>query len=161
MICFARHTIGRGRTGSDAGFSLIEMLAVLVILSLIGWLSLSLNSQGRHGKTLELTARDLAATLRNARRQAISKNRIEAVAFDVGSRAVMTEKNRRRHKLPAGIGFDVTTAATAQIGASILQIRFFPDGSSSGGRIVLRERQRRIAIDVDWMTGAIGMSPGV
>jgi general secretion pathway protein H len=34
-------------------------------------------------------------------------------------------------------------------------IRFNPDGSSSGGRIVLADGTRRIAVGVDWLTGRV------
>jgi general secretion pathway protein H len=34
-------------------------------------------------------------------------------------------------------------------------IRFNPDGSSSGGRITIAEGGRRIAIGVDWLTGRV------
>ena len=34
-------------------------------------------------------------------------------------------------------------------------IRFYPDGSSSGGRISLRHGARATVIDVNWLTGKI------
>ncbi|MBU1211978.1 MAG: prepilin-type N-terminal cleavage/methylation domain-containing protein [Alphaproteobacteria bacterium] len=160
MICRARNRKERRVPREDEGFSLIEMLAVLVILSLIGWLSLSLNPLRGGGRSLELSARELSGALRNVRRQAIAGNRIETVEFDVNSRAYATANDRRR-KLPAGVGLDITTANTARTGPSTVRLRFYPDGSSTGGRVVLRDRQRRIAIEIDWLTGAIEMTPGV
>ena len=34
-------------------------------------------------------------------------------------------------------------------------IRFNPDGSSSGGRITLADGSRRVAVGVDWLTGRV------
>ena len=34
-------------------------------------------------------------------------------------------------------------------------IRFFPDGSSTGGRVTLMVGERSYAVDVDWLTGRV------
>ena len=50
------------------------------------------------------------------------------------------------HALPA----DVTIAAAEPIG-------FTADGSSSGGQIILNGGHRQVAIQVDWLTGRVGV----
>ena len=47
------------------------------------------------------------------------------------------------------------TAATEQTGDSKGQIRFFPDGSSSGGRITLTRDRREWRIEIAWLTGEV------
>jgi general secretion pathway protein H len=49
----------------------------------------------------------------------------------------------------------ITSAASDQSGGAIARIRFFPDGSSTGGRITLRSGQREWHVNVSWLTGAI------
>ena len=39
--------------------------------------------------------------------------------------------------------------------ATLGDIRFNPDGSSTGGRIVLADGSRKIAVGVDWLTGRV------
>ena len=35
------------------------------------------------------------------------------------------------------------------------RIRFFPDGSSTGGRVTLTSDERLYHVDVDWLTGQV------
>jgi len=37
-------------------------------------------------------------------------------------------------------------------------IRFNPDGSSTGGRISLADGRRRIGVGVDWLTGRVSVA---
>jgi general secretion pathway protein H len=39
-------------------------------------------------------------------------------------------------------------------------IRFFPDGSSTGGSITLRQGKREIAVQVQWLSGRISKKVG-
>jgi hypothetical protein len=48
-------------------------------------------------------------------------------------------------------------AAPSTSRCRIGQIRFFPDGSSTGGRIGLSRNDRRAAVAVDWLTGLVSV----
>jgi len=37
-------------------------------------------------------------------------------------------------------------------------IRFNPDGSSTGGRISLADGRRRLGVGVDWLTGRVSVA---
>ena len=43
-------------------------------------------------------------------------------------------------------------------GPAIGDIRFQPDGSSTGGRITLADGRRRMAVGVDWLTGRVSVA---
>ena len=49
------------------------------------------------------------------------------------------------------------TARQEQVSEAIGQIRFFPDGSSTGGRIGLSRDERRAIVAVDWLTGLVSV----
>jgi general secretion pathway protein H len=51
----------------------------------------------------------------------------------------------------------VTSATSDQSSGDIARIRFFPDGSSTGGRITLRSGRREWHVNVSWLTGAISI----
>ena len=36
-------------------------------------------------------------------------------------------------------------------------IRFYPDGSSTGGRITVSSGERKFLVDVDWLTGRVSI----
>lgn len=133
----------RGRR-SDQGFTLIEMIVVLVVLALAG--SIVVARGPLHSPTLDLraAARTLATDLRSTRSQAVDDDHdlaftIDPVLHDYGQRG------GRRHALPPGIA--VTTPMPP--------ILFHPDGSSSGGSIVLTKADHSLVIRVDWLTGRV------
>ncbi|NUO73309.1 MAG: type II secretion system protein GspH, partial [Frateuria sp.] len=51
----------------------------------------------------------------------------------------------------------ITSAREDQANATTGRIRFFPDGSSTGGHIVLQRGARRWQINVAWLTGAVSV----
>jgi general secretion pathway protein H len=136
------------------GFTLIELLAVIALLAIVGLIVSSVPAPGRsHGEGLA-AVRTLAAGLRAARSEAIASNREIAFALDV---------ERRRFRvgtgpitpLPQHIALVLEAARAEQIDAAAGSIRFFSDGSSTGGRIVVEHGAGRDAIAVDWLTGRI------
>jgi len=56
-----------------------------------------------------------------------------------------------------GIALRLVTARKELSGNVSGRLRFFPDGSSTGGRIVLVNDGDRREIEVDWLTGKIIM----
>ena len=81
------------------------------------------------------------------------------MAFDVDVTAhryrVGTGPERR---LPPNLSMELLTIVGESRGASIGDIRFNPDGSSTGGRITLADGKRRMAVGVDWLTGRVTLA---
>jgi general secretion pathway protein H len=133
----------------EAGFTLIEMIVVLVVLALAAGLVLARGPMRSASLDLRAAARTMAADMRTTRATAIETDRallftLDPVQGDYGV------KGGTRHALPRGIAA-VTPAAPARQ-ATVL---FRADGSASGGRLGLSERDHTIAIDTDWLTGAV------
>jgi general secretion pathway protein H len=51
----------------------------------------------------------------------------------------------------------ITSAREDQPDGHTGRIRFFPDGSSTGGHIVLQRGARRWQVNVAWLTGAVSV----
>lgn len=145
-ICYVRP--------SAAGFTLIELLAVLVILALVA--AFVVPSLGG-GATLELksAARSLAAGLRLTRNRALNDHRSTALALDVVKREFQLPGEQSARKLPKRIDIVLFTARSEQQSGERGSIRFFPDGSSTGGRITLSIDSLRYLVNVDWLTGRV------
>jgi len=60
--------------------------------------------------------------------------------------------------LPVALSIELLTVAGERLDAGVGDIRFNPDGSSTGGRIVLADPPRRVAVGVDWLTGRISIA---
>jgi general secretion pathway protein H len=143
------------RPVGPAGFTLLELLVVMVILSLLLTTVPPLLSKAIPGAELRGAARELVAGLRQARGQAIASGRDVALALDLEARWFRVEGAARKRPLPAAIGLRLTTAESALEDRARGRIRFYPDGSSSGGRITLAGAGQRRVVEVDWLTGRV------
>jgi general secretion pathway protein H len=138
----------------ETGFTLIEILVVLVILAL--GIGLIAAHRPMRSAALEMrgTAGQLVQTLRLAQARAIARDRMATVSLDPAHHGVRLDDGPLQPlpaRLSAAIAAPVAIGASGQSG----QIRFAPDGSSSGGTIALSDGQQRIRIDVDWLTGRV------
>ena len=62
--------------------------------------------------------------------------------------------------LPEGVELTLKTAQSDILDNSTGRIRFFPDGSSTGGRLTLTAGDREWIITVAWLTGKIAIYDG-
>lgn len=133
-----------GAAQLDSGFTLIEMIVVLVVLALAG--SIVLARGPMHSATLDLraTARTMASDMRRIRAGAIATDHDVVFTVDPARRDYGINKGAR-HGLAAAISIIGTPAP----------IVFHADGSSSGGVVTLGETERRLAVQVDWLTGRV------
>jgi len=100
-------------------------------------------------------ARELASALRSARSEAIAQHREMAVVLDVQQRTYRAENSTRVHRLGQELDLKLLTAQTEVSSAHMGAIRFFADGSSTGGRVTLAAIGQRYVVDVDWLTGRV------
>jgi general secretion pathway protein H len=139
------------------GFTLIEVIVTLAILGFALVLVVGYKPPWSSGLGLKGTVSELASGLRLARSEAIATNR--PVIFDLdltGHRYRVGAGAERR--LPANLSIGLLTVVGESRGAGIGDIRFNPDGSSTGGRITIADGQRRIAVGVDWLTGRVSVA---
>ena len=135
--------------GKSAGFTLVELLVVMGIMGLILAAVLAAKPKTAAAR-VAVTARAIAATLQLARAQAMASNVEMVIRID-------TQKARfgvagSMHALPRGMTVAMTVAETERI-ADSGGMRFYPDGQSSGGEIVLKLDGRTSRIAVNWLTG--------
>ena len=141
----------------EGGFTLIELLVVLAVLGLALALIAGYKPPWSRGLGLKATAAELAAGLLLARSEAIVSNR--PVAFDldlIGHRYRIGSATPRR--LPADLSLELLTISGEVLNGREGDIRFNPDGSSTGGRISLADGRRRIGVGVDWLTGRVSVA---
>lgn len=155
-----RGLIGTGvsRTGLfGGGFTLVELLVVLVILAALSGLLLIRFDGVLEGMELRGASRDVASALRHARGRAIATQQETGVAIDVESRQyrVLGTDDTRVHGFNPRITVDLLTDRTAFLSDTEAAIRFFPDGSSTGGGITLSSGTSGYHIDVQWLTGRV------
>lgn len=136
------------------GFTLIELLVVMAIMGILLTLATPVIRRALPGAELEASSREIAAGLREARSLAIRTNQETAVVFDVEEVSFVVAGGPRR-RLGGQITLVLTTAASEQISDRVGGINFFPDGTSTGGRVALSGASRVRFIVVDWLTGNV------
>jgi general secretion pathway protein H len=102
------------------------------------------------------TAAELASGLRLARSEAISRNRPITFKIDLSDHHFQIGTSVVR-PLPARLSIALLTVAGEQRGTTG-DIRFNPDGSSTGGRISIADGTQRIAVGIDWLNGRVSVA---
>jgi general secretion pathway protein H len=136
------------------GFSLIEMIAVLVLIALVfAMVSMSFSKSLSSAK-IQAASRDLVAALRFTRGQAIVRGKSTSLELDVENNRYMVP-GRHVVNLPPNMRMSLLTADNEVTGQNSGRIRFFPDGASTGGHISVFFGNDEWRINVDWLTGAV------
>lgn len=141
------------------GFSLVEVIIVLVVLAITAGLVAARVRVDDGRDRLQATAYQLASRFRAARTQAIRLGSEQTVSLDVANRVVRAGHGGRPLPIPRPINIRTSTSATEQGGDATAGIRFYPDGSSTGGSIRLESGPVAYDVRVNWFTGRVIVQP--
>lgn len=148
-------TLHPGRT--QVGFSLLELILVLVLLGAVAVVIVPSFMQGMAGIQLETASRDFVTHLRQARTRAVSTQRVYRVILQPsevqGEPSAYALADEYEHPLktfplPAVVSF----AEVSGQGWNPV-ISFYPNGRSSSGRVVMAAGNRRTTIVLNPITG--------
>ncbi len=149
---------GAGRVSrAPAGFTLLELIIVLAIGAVIYAVILAGPMRGASSADLKYAARTLASGLRQAQASAMATRRDALLTLDVEAREFTIPGDVEPHKLPDDVDLKLYTAQTEVSSGTRGAIRFYPDGSSTGGRITVAAGERKYLVDVDWLTGRVSI----
>ena len=166
------------------GFTLLELIIVLIIIGISSALVVPRFIGGMGGLDLKAASGKVAASLRYARSQAVAQKTSYTAVFDLEQNRLTirsenggetegddtvdggTEENSRekRYDLPEGIFF----RRVAEEGDRYVEddterfaIGFYPSGASDGGEIVIiNDRERRYIVAIDVITGSVKLKRG-
>ena len=136
------------------GFTLVELLVVMAIAAVVMTAVPTLFSASFPGLETKSAARRTAATLRLARESAIRRGEETQVLVDLENHR-LTLEGYRTLSLPDRLSLQLDAASSELIDEQRGAIRFFPDGSSTGGRLVLSHGGHGYQVGVAWLTGRI------
>jgi general secretion pathway protein H len=145
------------RRGSS-GFTLIEILVVLALGAVIYALVASIPFGKASAGDLKAAARSVASGLRTAQSTALATRRDALLTIDMESREYIATGENSVHRLPSNIDLKLYTAQTEVTSEHSGSIRFYPDGSSTGGRVTVESGERKYLVDVDWLTGRVAIN---
>ena len=143
-------------TASDeAGFTLLDTVAVLAIVAILAALALPHWPRGTSRPQLEAYALSVAALLKADRNAALARRERVATRLDVSAREVESGAGAGLVRLPEDVAFDALVAQTCAGGENGSAIAFLPSGMSCGGSIALARPGAAYHVRVNWLTGGV------
>ncbi|MBY4678551.1 GspH/FimT family pseudopilin [Marinobacterium arenosum] len=142
---------------SSAGFTLLELLIVLVIGVMVIGLVAPRFAALVPGVELKGETQKLAALLRYSRSRALAEGReirLQLVDEPLGLQITGREQ---LYRWPASyqLHMEPISEDDPVISEELPAFRFYPDGSASGGEITLGSAGQRYRINVEWLTGKV------
>jgi general secretion pathway protein H len=138
----------------EAGFTLIEMVAVMLIVALVAALAVSITA-GTGRTQLEALALKSAALFRRERHGAILTGHSRLVSLDAQARALVGDSGDIV-TIPRDVVVDVLGADQHWDGRRAV-VRFEPDGASSGTVLRFSRDGAGYEIRVNWFTGGVAV----
>jgi general secretion pathway protein H len=142
---------------SRKGFSLFELLIVLILVALAAGVVMPSFSRGLRGLELETAGRDLITRMKQARSRASASQKVSRIILvsseegpDYYVLANEFEQELNRVLLPERVSIEVQED---QFEGPLARVNFYPNGRSSGGSFYLQNETREIEIWVDPITG--------
>jgi len=169
------------------GFTLIELIVVLIIIGLMMMLVTPRLIGSLTKMNLKTSAQKMCSSLRYARSQAVSEQIVYHAVFDLEKNSLVIkaekpqdeedafskaflepektddsmagESRGESYVLPDGVIIEKAMTPTDDVDSGIFRIEFYPAGNSSGGTVILAdEKKRRFQIGVDFITGIVSLT---
>ena len=143
--------------GESRGFTLLELLVVLAAMALLTAITIPMFSSGTLHQEIRIAAREIATGLRRARSMAVTANDEATFSLDVDQR-IYSVNGRSTSRLTGALELSLYTARSELRDGAVGTIRFFPDGSSTGGRVSIKRAGTAAPVyevRIEWLTGHV------
>ncbi len=145
-------------TEGQSGFTLFELLLVMSIAALSISAFFTFYKPGKSSVGLKSEAYILASRINDVRSAAVYRQSEALVTFDVAGRVIRFEKKGKPVQLNKKTSLSITSAYGENKSDAVAAIRFFPNGSSTGGRILLKQETQAYELRINWLTGRVTTS---
>lgn len=139
------------------GFSLLELVVALTVAALLFAIVAPTGLGRRERAELASNAGAVAAALRATRSEAILADKPADFVVDVDKALYRVGGRAPARQLVGAPKITLYTTTDETLSKAVGAIRFYPDGSSTGGGIALSRDGRRYDVLVDWLTGEVSV----
>jgi general secretion pathway protein H len=141
------------------GFTLIELIVVIVIIGIASAVVGPMIDAGMTSREVRRAARQIASTMHHLRNEAVATGRPTAMQIDIQENSIETVGGGRWAVLTERAIIEEVAAAEVETGR--YEIRFFPNGSTTGAAVVLASRgdrtRNRLRVEIDALIGAVSV----
>ncbi len=135
------------------GYTLIELIVVLMLISLsLGIVAVNF-AKVLPGAKLKSVVRELSATLRQAKNTARINSEEVVVSVDMDAKVYLY--GNREKSFPVGVNVHVFDPIDGELDSDIWDVVYHPDGSSTGGEIIISNEKRAFSIEIDPLVGSV------
>lgn len=142
----------------NKGFTLLEMMLVIFLITLVLAISVSIFSNALPSQRVDATARELIATFRQARSTAMTSGQWQVLTLEIETKKYSVEGGSVR-SIPDDVAVKVVDPVVGEIIQGGYRFVFAPSGVSEGGTIVLSAGKKVVDVDVDPIVGAVYSQP--
>lgn len=146
-------------TGFESGFTLIEILIVLFLMTLILGMSTVFFAGSLPSVKLNSVARELSAVIRQARALARLNMEQRKVLIDLDNRTYCIEGWPKKN-IPPEFRLAVFDHVSGEVHKGVYPIVFQPVGGAAGGAIILSDEKHTLRIEMDPILGAVVIKNG-
>ncbi len=149
----------------DQGFTLVELIIVVVVIALVLAVSYPSLSRGSASIKLRAAGRDILSTFRYAREKAVTEQTGMRVTVDREKQEVTLSDDlgdgSRRYTLPRDIQIRRMLLGGIEVMEGPLIVRFLPNGSAEEAEVMLQSRTGSfLRIITDPITGGARVEQG-
>ena len=146
------------RTGRNSGYTLLELIVALGIISLVAVVIPVLAGGYLPGVVLNAAADQIKGDLALMRSEAKREGVAAGIRPGEGANAYILVPSGRVRKLGSDIALRLAPGPDELMDGeeAPFSIVFFPQGGSTGGAIAITKSKRSKVLEIDWLTGAVG-----
>jgi general secretion pathway protein H len=126
-----------------AGYTLIELLVVIGILGLVAAVATPLASKMVSSASVHTASYNIAQKLRSLQDEAVRTQQVITLGQTTTKLSTTTGK--------------LVFASDTEAVTLTSQISYFPDGTTTGGQIILHGGNKTIELNIAWLTGAVAI----
>lgn len=138
--------------GSEAGYTLLELLVVVAIISLVVSTAPAIYSRLVPSYQVRQFSNELVVFTRTLREKARVSGKVEALVFDPDNKAIMEGMGAPLPPVSLEVSYEAEPAF-GEVDNEVLS--FYPNGASNGGIITVSRESLTVRVKIDWVSGAV------
>ena len=139
-------------TGRSGGFTLLELVIVLFLAALLVGMGIIAMMGRLPVAKLDAAAREMSATMRQARALARTHMAKQSIVVDLDGRSFGIE-GKPSHMIPDEIGIRIDDPLAGEVERGVHRLAFSPHGGIDGGAVVMTAGRRVVSIRPDPVMG--------